>query len=190
MQSFAENIIYIVIIVILPIIPAYVLFKKLPSTAIATGPFHGLNLNLSGAFAGYFIVVLVVSASVTFFYQKPRYDMWTIKGSILLDKSETGADARNANLSIQPPKQTIFPDGGFEFVNVPYKKGDALPSIIVAKDGYGLATAHLGEQYKVAYDENNKTITILHPIALEKERVAYNPTVTAVKIDNQEAGKP
>ncbi len=184
MESFVENIIYIVVIVILPIIPAFILFRKLPSKAIATGPFQGLNLNLSGAFAGYFIIVLVVSTSVTFFYQRPKYDLWTIKGQIRLDRSDASGDARNANLSIQPPKQTIFPDGKFEFVNVPYKKGEALPSIIVAKEGYGLATAHLGIQFKVEYDENNKIITISDPIALEKETVSYNPTITPVRISN------
>ena len=37
-----------------PIVPAYLLFKALPSTAIVTGLLHGFKIDLGGAFAGYF----------------------------------------------------------------------------------------------------------------------------------------
>jgi hypothetical protein len=49
------------IIFLLPLIPAFLLYKFLPSKSTASGPFKGLNIKLSGAFAGYFILLLFAS---------------------------------------------------------------------------------------------------------------------------------
>ena len=47
-------------IMLVPIIPAYVLYKYLPaSDTDVSGPFKGLSVKLKGAFAGYFLLVLV-----------------------------------------------------------------------------------------------------------------------------------
>ncbi len=47
-------------ILILPIIPAYILYKFLPeSDTDVSGPYKGLSIKLKGAFAGYFLLVLV-----------------------------------------------------------------------------------------------------------------------------------
>jgi hypothetical protein len=51
----------LVVIFLLPLIPAFLLYKFLPSKTNATGPFKGLNVKLSGAFAGYFILLLFAS---------------------------------------------------------------------------------------------------------------------------------
>ena len=47
------------VVTLLPIVPAYVLFKTLRSNARVTGPFAGLKIQLGGAFGAYFIVFLV-----------------------------------------------------------------------------------------------------------------------------------
>jgi len=47
-------------ILLVPIIPAYILYKFLPaSDTDVSGPFQGLSLKLKGAFAGYFLLVMV-----------------------------------------------------------------------------------------------------------------------------------
>ena len=47
-------------ILFLPIIPAYILYKFLPaSDTDVSGPYQGLSLKLKGAFAGYFLLVIV-----------------------------------------------------------------------------------------------------------------------------------
>lgn len=47
-------------ILLIPVIPAYILYKFLPaSRADVSGPYKGLSLKLKGAFAGYFLLVLV-----------------------------------------------------------------------------------------------------------------------------------
>ena len=52
-------------ILLLPLIPAFVIFKFLPDSSIrASGLFAGLTLNTSGAFGGYFVLVLLASQLV------------------------------------------------------------------------------------------------------------------------------
>lgn len=47
-------------ILLLPIIPAFIIYKFLPtSDTDVSGPYHGLSLKLKGAFAGYFLLVIV-----------------------------------------------------------------------------------------------------------------------------------
>ena len=56
-----NDILFLGVIVILPIIPAFILFKWLPpKKTFASGPFKGLNLKLTGSFAGYFVVLLFI----------------------------------------------------------------------------------------------------------------------------------
>ena len=47
-------------ILIVPLIPAYIIYKFLPaSDTDVSGPYSGLSLKLKGAFAGYFLLVVV-----------------------------------------------------------------------------------------------------------------------------------
>jgi hypothetical protein len=47
-------------ILLIPIIPAYILYKFLPASETdVSGPYQGLSLKLKGAFAGYFLLVIV-----------------------------------------------------------------------------------------------------------------------------------
>lgn len=50
---------------ILPLLPAFILYKFLPSKTNVSGPFKGLNLKLTGAFGGYFL--LVITSIAVFF---------------------------------------------------------------------------------------------------------------------------
>ncbi len=48
------------VVTLLPIVPAYVLFRALPSQAEVSGPFQGMTIKLGGAFSAYFIVFLLL----------------------------------------------------------------------------------------------------------------------------------
>ena len=47
---------------LLPLVPAYLLFRALPSQAEISGPFKGMTVKLGGAFAAYFLVFLSCGA--------------------------------------------------------------------------------------------------------------------------------
>jgi hypothetical protein len=46
-------------VLIIPLIPALIIYKYLPSKTAVKGPFKGLNINLTGAFGGYFLLVII-----------------------------------------------------------------------------------------------------------------------------------
>lgn len=47
-------------ILLLPLVPAFIIYKFLPaSDTDVSGPYQGLSLKLKGAFAGYFLLVIV-----------------------------------------------------------------------------------------------------------------------------------
>lgn len=58
-------------ILLIPLIPAFILYKFLPSKTVVTGPFKGLNVNLTGAFSGYFLLV-IVSLGLTYYLSKNK----------------------------------------------------------------------------------------------------------------------
>ena len=82
MQAIPQNIVIMLIIILVPIIPAYLLFKLLPATTVVKGPFKGLKIDLSGAFAGYFLIFLVLVGIRTSF-QSTNYQEWTAIGRIV-----------------------------------------------------------------------------------------------------------
>jgi hypothetical protein len=95
----------------LPLVPAYILFKFLPSEAAADGPYSGLSLRLKGAFAAYFVVLLAV---MSFFHTLPsnEVELWTIKGKVAALGVDNVSDLR---ISIVPDQsQQKTPDLAFK----------------------------------------------------------------------------
>ncbi|MGO9590854.1 MAG: hypothetical protein ACLP3K_12520 [Candidatus Acidiferrales bacterium] len=95
------------VILLLPIIPAYVLFKALKSTGSLAGSWHGLNLQLGGAFAGYFALVLLVLYT---------HDIWgtptmyVVQGRVV---DENGQPLDLSTVLLTPPLIKTLPDGEF-----------------------------------------------------------------------------
>lgn len=75
-------------ILIIPLIPAFVIYKFLPSKTVVKGPFKGLNVNLTGAFGGYFLLV-IISLGFTYF------SLNNAMKSALME-----AEAKNAKLNL------------------------------------------------------------------------------------------
>jgi hypothetical protein len=46
-------------VLLIPLLPAFILYRFLPSKTAVKGPFKGLTINLTGAFGGYFLLVLI-----------------------------------------------------------------------------------------------------------------------------------
>jgi hypothetical protein len=100
-----EIIIALSTILLLPLIPALMIYKFLPSTTVIKGPFKGLHLDLTGAFGGYFLLVLV-SIPVIYALQnnqlskelenmkrelseeKSKYQYWSITGILKSNEPE------------------------------------------------------------------------------------------------------
>src|ERR1019366_2056651 len=114
--------------ILTPVVPAYAMFKWLPSDASATGPFGGLKWKLGGAFAGYFLIVLISMNFVSDLrtaalaeqteIQKAAQaqeaaklgEPWTITGFI---QKADGSAARDAQFATNPPDLIARPDKSF-----------------------------------------------------------------------------
>ena|GEM_PF-1185159 len=174
-----EIIAIIAAIVLLPIIPAYILYKALPDEAFVRGPLKGFNIQLNGAYAGYFatLLLMIVFCS-TLLPRISKYEPWTVEGTIRLE--DKGSTIENTRILVKPPNQDIYPDGRFFIKNIllPENKGAEKPSLIIQKEGYKVETLILSEEppyqkgfinYSIKYSIEDKTIRISKPIVLEQK---------------------
>ena len=184
------KLIWVFTAILLPIIPAVVIYKLLPAAADVSGPFKGLQIKLSGAVAFYFLIVLVIS-----FGPQPTFspsEVWTLKGYIQ-DQDGTYLPQDKINMSIQPRSVEYLNDGTFE-MDILVKRDQAgqikLPTLLVEWQPpqlFGNATVHLdpgsqlfGKKYQLKVT-GPREITITEPIKLEKKipEQAYAPAEPA-----------
>jgi hypothetical protein len=100
------NFIYLAIIVLLPIIPAFILFKYLPSTGNVEGPLKGLTIKFAGSFAGYFAVFILLYLKIPLL-PSPReeYTVWTVNGKINTPKNFEGTLNQSLRAVVIPSDQ-------------------------------------------------------------------------------------
>ncbi|POY34956.1 hypothetical protein C3K47_17795 [Solitalea longa] len=91
-----NQLVYLVVITLLPIIPAYILYKTLPSKTSVKGPFKGLTLNLSGAFAAYFLLFLLLMGFIYFITQHDFN-----KETVSLSNDETIKTLKTENVELK-----------------------------------------------------------------------------------------
>lgn len=175
-------IIIVIVMVLLPIIPALFLYWLLPSKTVVKGPFKGMQIQLGGAFGGYFLVLLVISGFIwACLLRIEGYEPWTIAGAIRLNDNGNIMDTR---FMVQPPNQELYPDGRFFIKNIllQKKRGPGNPSLIVQKEGYSPESLILGEpsailrgftDYSIEYLTNEKIIRIESPIVLKRTSRIY-----------------
>ena len=108
-------------VMLLPLIPAFLLYKFLPSRTSVSGPFKGLNIKLTGAFGGYFLLVLT---SIGIFFPLLKND----QAKIIEQQSQRIKELENTvngkqqwvmkgNVVSTSPKQTkvFFDESGTSF---------------------------------------------------------------------------
>lgn len=126
-------------ILLLPLIPAYVLYKFLPvSETDVSGPYQGLSIKLKGAFAGYFLLVLACLGLYFFILNnKDRKTIETLNQQLNQQKEQISLLRQQVNTAvtdwyvrglISPPGNTATrffyddgttsnnPDGSFELI--------------------------------------------------------------------------
>jgi len=195
---------YIAVVVLVPLIPAFLLYKFLPHGRTEVGgPFKGLDIKLSGAFAGYFLVVLIVTSLVVFLIKtKPvvpcpvcptppatQYEVYTVTGKVDLegDSKSPKIDSAQLTFSILPPERTVKPDGSFS-LQIPVRPGQngepEFPDLIIGHQdsAYDSATIPLDEKspykrqdFTVVYNKVARTIVLKPAIRLTAATQAFHP---------------
>jgi hypothetical protein len=193
-----EPIIIMLIILLVPGIPAYILYSRLPhEKTIVTGPFRGLQLHLTGAFAAYFVlVVLAMGFFLTFMSQRSGwsrqadFETWVITGELKSDDPD--ARLTDASITFSPRLLEVRDDGSF-FTVLPLQTGGPgkkATTMQIEHPLFSTAVVHLSKgttgggyasPYKMEVDTAAKIINITPAIALKAapnkyvETQAYQP---------------
>lgn len=98
--------------VLLPLVPAVLIYLIFPRTETSLGgPFAGLTIRSSGAFAAYFIVLLATYPLLNRMNDNIESRMrpsWTIEGSVRIE-DENGDEIDYASLTDSPLEITLVP---------------------------------------------------------------------------------
>jgi|PersoiStandDraft_1058852.scaffolds.fasta_scaffold09707_4 hypothetical protein len=178
------DVIYLSVLILLPLVPAFILYQVLPpEKTYASGPFKGLNVQLSGSFCGYFLLYLGLIPLIVAWRKPPvrGFEIWTVSGRVgIADIPEFEKAPSKPSMSFRPSALTLNEDGTFSLgIPVPVEtSGNRLfPTLIVEDVGHITANVHLG-QTKPSYGlkiytqsfplGHPNTIEIDTPIILDK----------------------
>src|SRR3954469_24692224 len=100
-RSAMNQLIVLSAIVLLPLIPAFILFHTLKSSAQVDGPLGGgLKVSLGGAFGGYVALTVFIA---TYFAHMPHVTTWRVTGELQFP----GGTPSVVTCEVHPPEFTI-----------------------------------------------------------------------------------
>jgi hypothetical protein len=183
--------------VLLPIIPAYLLFKALPSSANVSGPLQGLQVKLGGAFAGYFAVLLLVTYTHNVWAPPPVYQVWEVSGQVTDDAGAAIQPLDIRDFELAPPTFQANTGGTFKltFSTMPAPAGGGIeyPNLIISHRDFEPAVISLepsamkevAKSLGLVRDEGTRRITIkrvaLHKLPAYAATGAAPPPVPQLK---------
>lgn len=165
--------------VLLPLVPAILIYIIFPKTEVGVGgPFKGLQLNATGSFAAYLIVLLATFPLIVDQNSNLRtllHPSWDITGIVEVeDENGRRVDLTSAQsplqVSLNPNPIRLLGADKFD-VTVP-EIGGRIPAIEIKYPGYGDVVAdvenpELGENIK--RDDFNKKVTITSKIVIRRQ---------------------
>jgi hypothetical protein len=176
------------VIVLLPIIPAYLLFKALPTSADVSGVLQGMHVKLGGAFGGYFVLVVLILTQlpqIKEFMKEPSketktaappaaQEVWRVEGQVVDEQGDAIQPLGPSDVQLMPQSLDLGRNGNFvATVNaslLPSGHGRSYPLLNVSHDGYNTRTVRLDpgpNQDQETRDETGQRI-VLHPVKLKK----------------------
>jgi hypothetical protein len=161
-------------IVLLPLIPAFILFHTIKSSAQVDGPLGGLKVSLGGAFGGYVALTVFIA---TYFAHMPHVTTWRVTG----DLQFPGGTPTMITCDVHPPEFMIDDENHFR-LDLPIDEDGTLPSIVIAASGYQTKTIDLtnpdgkmGGRYDAQKYASKATIHVNKPIVFQKKGPEYQP---------------
>jgi hypothetical protein len=167
-----DQLIVLSAIVLLPLIPAFLLFKLLPSRAVVKGPLAGLDVSLGGAFGGYVALTVFVATFFSANIDKPK--ALHISGTMHFPD---GARPPVVTCEVHPPS---FRTVGLDHFELDMDDG-RMPTLVFSADGYDPQPIFLDRAAKKA---DGSGIELKDPVVFRKTPPYQPPTQIA------EGGKP
>ena len=160
-------------IVLLPVIPALLLFFALPSTAVVSGLLQGWKIDLSGAFAAYFALVLIIITTHNVWAPPLTFQVWTVEGKVVEEDGTPVQFLQDKDISTSPPSVSTHETGRFqvEFHTAVGPAGNiTYPTLSIVRDSF-LATAidldpvkgkDSAKELQMQWDTKDQRIDIQH----------------------------
>ena len=177
---------YFSILLLIPLVPAILLYKILPGgDAHVAGTLQGMTIKLSGAFAGYFALVMLGYFRIPAPAAPPlsTYQLWSVSGAVTGADPNTTAYERDLQLRVNPFGIRNY-DGRFT-VEVLRKEEDVqvgrwvFPTLNVECPGYYPKSINLNDPGKVEHDEKHREIRIRNDLVLNaKAKPSPSPSST------------
>jgi hypothetical protein len=104
LQITNNPVIVILLFILIPLVPAIILFKLLPSRASVKGPFKGFQINITGSAAIYFLV-MVVEFSYYSNINGENYKVYLVTGRVVFSKEKKyrASDIDKISITQTPP---------------------------------------------------------------------------------------
>lgn len=192
MNETSLALIVMTVTILLPLIPAVVLFRFLSSSADAEGPVHGLRVRLGGPIAAYTVLFLCL------LYVRPQADVhfhtWTVSGVLNFDHLPT-EDEPNVNdvmIRFVPPRLNVMNEGAFTW-EIPVIERDGtlqFPDLQIDLRNFRGQTIPLGIERPygsttaIKHDMKTRRITLTEPLVMKSHAAGrrYAPTAPAQEI--------
>lgn len=171
---------------LVPMVPAFVLYRMLPSTSVVSGPFKGLTVQLSGAFGGYFLLILIAFAFLAAQPNAATDELWEVKGKIVVPDGQP-IDMDQLKVRLVPTSLDLIGDGRF-IVRVPARRdssGTARFPTLVFEDPYHNTTsidlnsekpAQGQELTKLSMNQDKREIAVNEVVLSPKKKDSYKTT--------------
>lgn len=183
-----------------PLVPSILIYKVFPNSKVALqGPFSGLTINATGAFAAYMVVFVLAYPFTSFVHNavgsqlKP---MWTVKVSVIATDDQGQAieyDNFYKNMTV------VFSPKVFEqdFREVTFKlpgdsEGQSFPKAYLQIPGYGAAKIDLSQRSdlkdRISIDEFRKEIIIHGEIPIVRFKPIGSPGMVSLNSGSANLG--
>jgi len=192
MDPLTFKILVFIIWFLVPAIPAVIIFKLIPNNKVfVNGPFQGLKINLTGAFGGYFLLIIASYLMVNkmIFEKRPDVEVWTLKGFIKDDRAiPLDCNKHRASLTLYPenkiengdlnfPLLVAYRNNGYDFPRISisgFSNDEKRSNLYLAEDQTRELNdpdpvGHEKEKGNWIYDYNKRIITYKGAIIMKKE---------------------
>jgi hypothetical protein len=170
------SLLILVCVILLPVLPAFLLFKALPSTAMVSGPLQGFTVNLGGAFAGYFAVVVLVIASHNILFPRPQpYQVWELSGTVTDENGNPIQPLAATDVVFDPPLYQPDLGGAFSvtFPTIPAPGGGTTyPKLFISHSEYK----------PLPIDLDPKVVSIDGVSGMERDKAAHKITIKRISL--------
>jgi hypothetical protein len=128
-----DRVLYLAAVLLIPLIPAFLIFKLLPGSSVtASGPLQGLTVNMSGAFAGYVVLLLIAIAVMP----KSSEALYTFEGYLALEADPSIHPSNwieRVDAALIPSSLVRHPDGRIQlrFAYDPERPAAEQPSLTI-----------------------------------------------------------